>query len=64
MSTISTQIEQVHAMLKIARAMRADPDPLLAGQIAGIIGRLTAMLAVLGETLPEDALDGGHDDIS
>jgi len=62
MSQISQTSEKVHAMLRIATSMRSDADPLLAGQIEGVIGRLTAMLAVLGEVLPENALAGGAHD--
>jgi len=60
MSDLTPTVEKVHAMLRIAATLRADADPLLAGQVEGVIGRLTAMLAVLGEVLPEEALNGGR----
>ena len=42
----------IRAMLDLARGLNARTDPLLAGQVEGVVGRLTALLAALGETLP------------
>ncbi len=49
-------IAQVRDMLDMALALRKGGDPLLAGQIDGLIGRLTALLAVLGALLPPDLM--------
>ena len=49
-------IRQVEALYRAAVALRRNTDPLLAGQIEGVIGRLSALLAVLGAAVPEDAL--------
>ena len=42
-------------------ATEKDADPLLAGQYEGIVGRASALLAVLGATVPEDALQVPED---
>ncbi len=51
-------LSQLHAMLSIAVALRSGADPMLAGQVEGLIGRMTAMLAQLGEPIPEIAQHG------
>ena len=54
--------ERVEAMVRIALSLRRDADPLLAGQYEGLIGRLTALLAVMGAPLPDDAVPGSRVD--
>ena len=49
-------LARVRAMYDIAVSLRQSRDPLLTGQYEGIIGRLTALLAVLGDPVPDDAL--------
>ncbi len=49
-------LARVKAAYEAAVALRAETDPLLAGQIEGIIGRLSALLAAIGSTVPDDAL--------
>jgi NAD(P)-dependent dehydrogenase (short-subunit alcohol dehydrogenase family) len=49
------QRAQVEALYRAALALRANPDPLLAGQYESVIGRLSALLAAMGATVPEDA---------
>jgi hypothetical protein len=46
----------IQAAYAAAVALRGNADPLLAGQIEGIIGRLSALLAVIGAPVPDDAL--------
>lgn len=52
MSDDNTTLARVRSLYRQALTLRADPDPLLAGQYEGIIGRLSALLAVLGDPLP------------
>ncbi len=47
---------RIEAAYTAAVALRASPDPLLAGQIEGIIGRLSALLVAIGAPVPDDAL--------
>ena len=47
---------RVQEIYDLAVKLRENPDPLLAGQYEGIIGRLSALLAVLGAPVPDDAL--------
>lgn len=58
MTTLASQVEQVKDMLRIAHALRAQADPLISGQVDGVIGRLTTLLVVMGEVLPENGLGG------
>jgi len=58
MTALASQIAQVKDMLRIAHALRAQADPLISGQVDGVIGRLTTLLVVMGEVLPENALGG------
>ena len=51
---------RVQAAYAAAVALRDNADPLLAGQIEGIIGRLSALLAVIGAPVPDDVLPGGE----
>ena len=48
--------ERVRTIYELAVALRKNADPLLAGQYEGIIGRLTALLAIMGAPVPDDAL--------
>ena len=47
---------RIEAAYAAAVALRRVADPLLAGQIEGIIGRLSALLASIGAPVPDDAL--------
>jgi hypothetical protein len=47
---------RIQAAYRAAVALRASGDPLLVGQIEGVIGRLSALLAAIGEPVPRDAL--------
>jgi hypothetical protein len=51
-----TDLERIEAAYRAAVAMRACADPLLIGQIEGVIGRLSALLAAIGAPVPDDAL--------
>jgi hypothetical protein len=46
----------IEAAYAAAVAMRNSKDPLLVGQIEGVIGRLSALLASIGANVPDDAL--------
>jgi len=48
--------ERLQQIYDLAITLRTDADPLLAGQYEGIIGRLTALLAITGAPIPDDAL--------
>lgn len=48
------QAARLEALYHAARALREDGDPLLAGQYEGVIGRLSALLASIGEPVPDD----------
>jgi hypothetical protein len=52
---------RVQAVYTAAVALRDSADPLLAGQIEGIIGRLSALLAMMGAPVPDDALPATAD---
>lgn len=43
-------------MYRTAVTLRQQADPLLVGQYEGLIGRLTALLAVMGGSVPDDAV--------
>jgi len=47
---------RIEAAYAAAVAMRNSKDPLLVGQIEGVIGRLSALLASIGANVPDDAL--------
>ena len=47
---------RIQAVYDAAVALRDNADPLLAGQVEGIIGRLSALLAAIGAPVPVDAL--------
>lgn len=49
-------LKQVQDMYRTAVTLRRQADPLLAGQYEGLIGRLTALLAAMGASIPDDAL--------
>jgi NAD(P)-dependent dehydrogenase (short-subunit alcohol dehydrogenase family) len=49
------QHAQVEALYRAALTLRESPDPLLAGQYEGVIGRLSALLAAMGASAPEQA---------
>lgn len=48
--------ERIEAAYRAAVALRECADPLLVGQIEGVIGRLSALLAAIGAPVPDDAL--------
>lgn len=52
---------RVQAVYAAAVALRSNADPLLAGQIEGIIGRLSALLAMIGDVVPDDAVPPAED---
>ena len=52
---------RIEAAYAAAVAMRNSKDPLLAGQIEGIIGRLSALLASIGADVPDDALPAAEE---
>jgi NAD(P)-dependent dehydrogenase (short-subunit alcohol dehydrogenase family) len=45
---------RIEALYHAAKALRDDGDPLLAGQYDGVVGRLSALLASIGEAIPDD----------
>ena len=47
---------RIEAAYRAAIALRDIDDPLLAAQVEGIVGRLSALLAVIGAPVPDDAL--------
>jgi hypothetical protein len=47
---------RIEAAYRAAVALRDCDDPLLAGQIEGVIGRLSALLVAIGSPVPDDAL--------
>lgn len=54
-------LDQVQAIYRAAVTLRRNSDPLLAGQVEGVIGRLSALLAALGAAVPDDALPDTRD---
>ena len=54
---------RIEAAYRAAVALRVGADPLLAGQVAGVIGCLSAMLASIGAPVPDDALAGTRPDV-
>lgn len=55
MSEGKSTLELARSLYRQALELRRDEDPLLAGQFDGVIGRLSALLAVLGDPLPASA---------
>jgi len=47
---------RVRALYRQAVGLRQDTDPLLSGQFESVIGRLSALLAAMGDPVPSDAL--------
>ncbi len=52
--------KRIEAAYRAAVAMRDCRDPLLVGQIEGVIGRLSALLVAIGAPVPDDALPPGE----
>lgn len=48
--------QRVQTLYELAVELRRNADPLLEGQYEALVGRLTALLAVLGAPVPDDAL--------
>jgi hypothetical protein len=47
---------RIEAVYRAAVELRECTDPLLAGQIEGVIGRLSALLVAIGAPVPDDVL--------
>ena len=52
---------RIEAAYAAAVALRGNADPLLAGQIEGIIGRLSALLVAIGAPVPDDVLPASEE---
>lgn len=55
MSDTTATLERVRALYQQALGLRQDTDSLLSGQFDAVIGRLSALLSVLGDPLPPSA---------
>ena len=49
-------IQRVRSLYTQALTLRQDKDTLLSGQYEAIIGRLSALLSIMGDTLSPQAL--------
>ncbi len=56
MIKVDPSLQRTRALYHQAVSLRLDLDPLLAGQHEAIIGRLSALLAAMGDPVPADAL--------
>jgi hypothetical protein len=54
----STELERLKAMHREASMLVLSPDPLLRGQYVALLGRITALLAIVDGQVP-DSLETG-----